>query len=225
MPKIDPAARVALHAELADNVSNRPLVPRRAEVRFGEGCVLDSMVVVDGHDRDRTPLPASPRRGGRHRPPGSEVRRGPIAGRIGADCVFREYCTLNRSTGEGEDNGRGSGNSRHGVCPCRPQLPCGRPGHLSPTRPISPGMSTVADQAIVGGVTPVHQFVKIGCHAIIGGGFAVPMDVAPYVQRGGQPSAGRRAQLDRTGPPRLHGRGCCGAETGSTGSSSARIYS
>lgn len=34
---------------------------------------------------------------------------------------------------------------------------------------------------------PVHQFVKIGCHSIIGGGFRVQKDVCPYVLVGGYP--------------------------------------
>jgi UDP-N-acetylglucosamine acyltransferase len=36
-------------------------------------------------------------------------------------------------------------------------------------------------------VTPVHQFVKIGAHAIIGGGCRVPKDVVPYVRAAGHP--------------------------------------
>jgi UDP-N-acetylglucosamine acyltransferase len=45
----------------------------------------------------------------------------------------------------------------------------------------------MGDHAIVGGVTPVHQFVKIGAHAIIGGGCRVPKDVVPFVRAAGNP--------------------------------------
>jgi UDP-N-acetylglucosamine acyltransferase len=33
----------------------------------------------------------------------------------------------------------------------------------------------------------VHQFVRIGCHSIIGGGFRVPKDIPPFMRAGGYP--------------------------------------
>jgi UDP-N-acetylglucosamine acyltransferase len=45
----------------------------------------------------------------------------------------------------------------------------------------------LANSAIIGGVVPVHQFVKIGAHSIIGGGFRVQKDVCPYALLGGYP--------------------------------------
>jgi UDP-N-acetylglucosamine acyltransferase len=47
----------------------------------------------------------------------------------------------------------------------------------------------VQDWAIVGGMTGVHQFVKIGAHAMVGGGSALHKDVLPYVMISGNPSA------------------------------------
>lgn len=49
------------------------------------------------------------------------------------------------------------------------------------------GYVTVEDWAIVGGGTVVHQFVRIGCHSMIGGGSRIPQDVAPYVKLAGSP--------------------------------------
>ncbi|MGQ0562088.1 MAG: acyl-ACP--UDP-N-acetylglucosamine O-acyltransferase, partial [Gemmatimonadota bacterium] len=37
------------------------------------------------------------------------------------------------------------------------------------------------------GVTAIHQFVRIGRHAFIGGSAAVRKDVAPYVKAAGDP--------------------------------------
>jgi len=39
----------------------------------------------------------------------------------------------------------------------------------------------------IGGVVPVHQFVRIGAYAMVGGGFRVPMDVPPFCLAGGYP--------------------------------------
>jgi UDP-N-acetylglucosamine acyltransferase len=45
----------------------------------------------------------------------------------------------------------------------------------------------VEDFVIIGGITPVHQFVRIGRHAMVGGGLRVPKDVPPYVLAGNAP--------------------------------------
>jgi UDP-N-acetylglucosamine acyltransferase len=49
------------------------------------------------------------------------------------------------------------------------------------------GYVTVEDWAIMGGLSAVHQFVRIGCHAIVGGGSRITQDVAPYVRAAGSP--------------------------------------
>ena len=43
----------------------------------------------------------------------------------------------------------------------------------------------VEDYAIIGGLTGVHQFTRIGAHCIIGGASAVARDVAPYLLAAG----------------------------------------
>ena len=49
------------------------------------------------------------------------------------------------------------------------------------------GYVAVEDWAIVGGSTVVHQFVRIGCHVMVGGGSRISQDVAPYVKCAGSP--------------------------------------
>jgi UDP-N-acetylglucosamine acyltransferase len=43
------------------------------------------------------------------------------------------------------------------------------------------GHVTIDDWVIVGGLTPIHQFVRLGVHSMIGGGVRVAKDVPPYV--------------------------------------------
>lgn len=45
----------------------------------------------------------------------------------------------------------------------------------------------IDDWVIIGGSTPVHQFTKIGMHAMIGGGFRTTVDIPPYVLAAGEP--------------------------------------
>ena len=49
------------------------------------------------------------------------------------------------------------------------------------------GHVEIDDWAIMGGLTGVHQFEKIGKHAMIGAGFRVTKDVPPYALAGNEP--------------------------------------
>ncbi|HUI65414.1 MAG TPA: acyl-[acyl-carrier-protein]--UDP-N-acetylglucosamine O-acyltransferase, partial [Bacteroidota bacterium] len=51
------------------------------------------------------------------------------------------------------------------------------------------GHISIEDWVTIGGITPVHQFVRIGQHAMIGGGLRVPKDVPPYILAGNEPLA------------------------------------
>jgi UDP-N-acetylglucosamine acyltransferase len=59
------------------------------------------------------------------------------------------------------------------------------------------GYVTVEDWAIVGGATAVHQFTRIGRHAMVGGGSRVTQDIAPFIRVGGSPP--RLGGLNRVG--------------------------
>ena len=49
------------------------------------------------------------------------------------------------------------------------------------------GHSEIHYHATVGGITPVHQFCKVGKHAFIGGGRLVLQDVPPYILANSEP--------------------------------------
>ncbi len=49
------------------------------------------------------------------------------------------------------------------------------------------GHVTIGNYAVIGGLVPIHQFVRIGDHTIIGGGYRVPKDIPPYIRAGREP--------------------------------------
>ncbi len=49
------------------------------------------------------------------------------------------------------------------------------------------GHIEIDDYAIVGGMVPVHQFTKIGAHALIAGATLVRKDVPPYIKAAREP--------------------------------------
>jgi UDP-N-acetylglucosamine acyltransferase len=49
------------------------------------------------------------------------------------------------------------------------------------------GHVTVHDRAIISGLVPIHQFVRIGTYSFVGGGSRVNQDVPPYTKAAGNP--------------------------------------
>ena len=99
--------------------------------------------------------------------------------RIGSDCLLMAYCHVAHNTSVGN--------------------------HVVVANVVQfAGYVAVEDWAILGGGTLVHQFVRIGCHAMVGGASRVTQDVAPYVRASGSPPhlAGINAiGLERRGIP------------------------
>ena len=69
------------------------------------------------------------------------------------------------------------------------------------------GHVTVGDWVVLGGFTGVHQFVRIGAHAMIGGGAVVLQDVPPFVMVQRVSGEAARHQQRRAAPTRLFGGG------------------
>jgi UDP-N-acetylglucosamine acyltransferase len=47
------------------------------------------------------------------------------------------------------------------------------------------GHVEIHDRAIIGGLSAIHQFTRIGAYSIIGGGSMVSLDIIPYAKASG----------------------------------------
>jgi UDP-N-acetylglucosamine acyltransferase len=117
---------------------------------------------------------------------------------VGDRTVIREYATLNRGTAA-------SGRTRVGsdcllMAYTHVAHDCEVGDHVILSNAVNmAGHVVIDDWAIVGGMTPIHQFVRIGRHSFIGGGSRIPQDVPPFCRAAGN-------------PPKLYGLNSVGLE-------------
>ncbi len=107
---------------------------------------------------------------------------------IGKNNTIREFVTINTATAEGEATIIGSNCLLMAYSHVAHNCVLGDYVILANSVNLA-GHVLVDDHAIIGGVTPVHQFVRIGKHAFIGGGSRVERDVPPFIKIAGNPPA------------------------------------
>src|SRR5213080_1758058 len=113
---------------------------------------------------------------------------------IGDENTFREFCTVNRSTkSDGKTCVGNRGNflaySHIGHdCTVGDSVVFSNNGTLA-------GHVEVGDHAVMGGLTAVHQFCRIGRFAITGGCSKIVQDVPPFLIADGNPAQIRGVNL------------------------------
>lgn len=105
---------------------------------------------------------------------------------IGKHCDIREYVTINGSCGEDTEVLIGDRCLLMAYSHVAHNCTVGNHVIMSNGATLA-GHVDVEDYAIIGGLTPIHQFCRIGAHAMIGGMSRVPHDVPPYTIGGGVP--------------------------------------
>jgi UDP-N-acetylglucosamine acyltransferase len=189
--RVHPTAIVDPAAELAESVEVGPYAIVGPRVRIGDGTTIGAHCVIEG--------PTTIGRGNRIAPYcalGGAPQDKKYAGEptelvIGDGNTIREYCNFNRGTVQdagvtriGDDNWIMA--NVHIAHDCRVGSHVimanysGLAGHVH-----------LGDWAIVGGLSGVHQFCKVGAHAMIGHSTAVSQDVPPFMLVNGNPATAR----------------------------------
>ena len=107
---------------------------------------------------------------------------------IGDRNVFRESCTINRGTTHDKGVTRiGDDNLFMAYSHVAHDCVIGDNTVFANSVALG-GHVEVGDWVILGGLTAVHQFTKIGAHAFLGGGAILSRDVPPYVMVAGNPA-------------------------------------
>lgn len=196
--RVHPTAIVDADAELGEGVTVGPWVLIGPGVRVGDGTEVGPRVLIE-----RDTIVGEDCRLANGAVLGTDPQDLKYKGErstleIGDRTVVREFTTLNRGTAA-------SGRTVVGtdcllMAYTHVAHDCVIGNHVVLANSVNmAGHVLIEDWAIVGGVTPIHQFVRIGAHAFVGGGSRVPQDVPPYCRAAGN-------------PPRLYGLNGVGLE-------------
>lgn len=186
MAQIDATAVVDGRAELDATVEVGPYAIIGPNVRIGPGSRVGAHAFIDGYTsigRDCRIFP--------HAVVGTPPQDLKYTGarswlRIGDRTTVREFATLNPATEDDQATVVGSDCLLMAYSHVAHNCAVGDRVILANSVNLA-GHVTVEDWAIVGGVTPIHQFVRIGRHSMIGGGSRIPQDVAPFTLVSGNP--------------------------------------
>jgi UDP-N-acetylglucosamine acyltransferase len=195
MSQVHPTAIVDPKAELAEGSSVGPYAVIGPQVRIGEGTSIGAHCVIEGATtigRDNRFYPFSSIGGmPQDMSHGGEVTRLEIGDRN----TVREYCTFNTGTLKEEGVTRiGSDNWIMAYVHVAHDVQVASRTILANNATLA-GHVRVGDWAVIGGLTGVHQFVKIGAHAMVGFQGHVTQDVAPFMTVDGNPLATRAVNL------------------------------
>lgn len=186
MSTIHPTAIVSTKAKIGNNVQISPYVIIEDDVEIGDDCYIGSHAVI--HDGARignrvrifqsasvAHIPQDLSFGGEH----SQFF-------VGDDTTVREFVTLHRGT-------KSTGFSKVGKnCFLMAYAHVAHDVTIGDNCILSNGVQVgghvfMGDWVIVGGLTPIHQFCKVGMHSMIGGGFRITQDVPPYILGASEP--------------------------------------
>lgn len=106
---------------------------------------------------------------------------------IGNNNSIREYVTMNPGTEDGTETRIGNDNLIMAYAHIAHDCIVGNNCTLANNATLA-GHVIIEDRAIIGGLSGVHQFVRIGTLAIIGGCSKVVQDVPPYMMADGHPA-------------------------------------
>ena len=189
LKEIHETAVVHPNAEIAKDVKIGPYAIIGEHVKIGEGTEVGAHAVIRGWTRigENNEIFNSASIG--QEPQDLKFQGEKSFLEIGANNTFREFTTIHRGTEEGGGVTKiGSGNLFMAYTHVAHDCEVGDDIVMANSATLA-GHVEVEDSAVIGGLSGVHQFVRIGKMAMVGGDSKVVKDVPPYVLVDGHPAA------------------------------------
>lgn len=196
MTSIHPTAIVHPAATLHPSVSVGPYAVIGEHVRIGANSRIDAHSVIEGHTRIGENNHIFHHAAIGNVPQDKKYAGEPTKLHIGNGNTIRELCTLNIGTAQGGGITR-VGDDNWIMAYVHIAHDCQVGNHTVMANSVAlAGHVLVGDWAIIGGLTGVHQFTRIGAHAMIGFSSHVSQDIPPFVLAGGNPLSVRGLNVE-----------------------------
>ncbi len=183
-----PTAIIHPNASLADDVQVGPYSIIGEHVEIGAGSVIGPHVVVDGHTTIGKNNRIFQFSSIGEVPQDKKYRGEPTRLEIGDNNTIRECCTFN--TGTAQDRGAttiGSGNWIMAYVHVAHDCVIGNDNIIANSVQFA-GHVEVGNRILIGGLSGIHQFVRIGDFAMIGFQTRLSQDLPPFVTAVGNPA-------------------------------------
>ena len=181
MANIHPTAIVDSKAELASDVEVGPYAIIGPDVKIGEGTIVQAHAYLSGHTTIGKKCQIFPFACVGMKTQDLKFQEGTITyAEIGDETVLREFSTIHLGTKPGEVTRVGSKCLIMAYCHVAHGCKVGNSVIMSNLATLA-GEVTVEDFAILGGMAGIHQFCRIGTHAMIGGATKIRQDCPPYM--------------------------------------------
>ncbi|MCE5314268.1 MAG: acyl-ACP--UDP-N-acetylglucosamine O-acyltransferase [Armatimonadota bacterium] len=187
MTEIHPTAIVDANAEIGQGVKIGPFCIIGKNVRIGDGTRLDPHVIIESNTTigsDCTVQSGAVLGGA---PQDYKFKGEDTYLRIGNNNIIRECVTLHRASGEGNATTIGDNNMLMAYCHVGHNCTLGSCITMANNVGIS-GHVVVEDKVVFGGIVGVHQNVRIGKLAMVGGFSKILQDVPPFSMVEGRPT-------------------------------------
>ena len=186
---IHPTAVIAPDAVLAEGVEIGAFTVIGAGVEIGPNTKVGPHVVINGPTRIGADNRIFQFSSIGDAPQDKKYKGEPTRLEVGDRNVIRECVTLNRGTTKDQGVTRiGSDNLFMAYAHVAHDCQIGNQCVLANNATLG-GHVHLGDWVIMGGLSAIHQFCKVGAHAFIANNAAVTRDVPPYVMTVGQPAA------------------------------------
>lgn len=167
--QIGPYSVIGPHVTIGDGTRIESHVVIKPFTTIGENCWICTGAVLGGEPQD------------------AKFKGERSFLKIGSRNIIREYVTIHRATGEDNETVIGDDNMLMAYCHVGHNCTLGSGIMMANTVGIS-GHVVIEDKAVFGGMAGVHQFVRIGKLAMIGGHSKIVQDVPPFMMADGRPA-------------------------------------
>lgn len=183
---IHPSAIVEPGAQIGAGVVVEPFAIVKAHAILEDRVVIKSHAYIDGYTTIGEGTIIYPSASIGTKTQALKYRGEKTFVKIGKNCEIREFVTINSSFEENSEVSVGDNCLIMAYCHVAHHCRVGNKVILSNNVNLA-GHVTLEDCAIIGGMTAVHQYSRIGCYAMVGGMSRITHDVPPYTLGAGIP--------------------------------------